>query len=89
MSLFDVCLWYLFDLFVSADLLFCCLCFVVFDCTAVENSDRIGLNGSINHRKFFHRRPGDVCKTDSRYWSWGLNKFPRFNERNISGELNT
>ena len=25
-SLFDFCLWCLFDLFVSADLLFCCLC---------------------------------------------------------------
>ena len=80
-----VCLTFLFLQIFCFAVCVCCIWLYY----RVENSDRISLSGSINHGNLSHRRLGDVGITDSRYWSWGLKKFPRFNERNISGELDT
>ena len=85
MFLFDFFWWYCFVDSVLAVLLFCGLNLLFL---IVDSSNRVSLSGSINHRNLFHRRQGNVCVTDSWNWSLGLNKFPRFNERSISGELN-
>ena len=64
--------------------------FIVLGCTA-ESRIVIGSVGVAvsTTETFFHKRLGNVGITNSRNWSRGLNKFPRFNERNVSGELNT